>query len=602
MSQGGFGAVYRAWDENLDQTVALKENLHVGPEAQRQFRREATLLANLRHPNLPRVIDHFILPDRGQYLIMDFIEGRSLAELLRANGRPFSEAEVLPWIRQVCSALAYLHGRQPPIIHRDIKPENIIITPESQATLVDFGISKVLAGELTTTVGARGITPGYSPPEQYGGTTDARSDIYALGATLYAVLAGRKPTDSVLLVAGNEPLTPPRVINGALKPATEETILKAMQLDRSKRFTDVNSLLAGLEREESPGHVTVLDAPPGKSSSPMPPPVVRVPAARKPSPSPQRVGSPERSWLRPIALIGGILGLIAVTFWGWQLMAGNSNTVVATATPDITDPAVVELTTQAGDIRVVTLPGGPEVIEVFVPAGSFLMGSAEGDPLASNDEFPQHTVTLDAFWLDQTEVTNAQFAAFLNERGNQEEGGVTWLEVGSSAALIESRDGAFQPKAGFENHPVIEVSWYGARAYCEWTGGRLPTEAEWEYAARGPDSLVYPWGNQAPTCSLANYGHCVAAKTQVGSYVDGASWVGALDMSGNVWEWVNDWYDSGYYQNAPSANPTGLETGRSRVLRGGAWNRYNQDVRAAYRNDIGPDNRFHYVGFRCAQE
>jgi serine/threonine protein kinase len=134
ISQGGFGAVYRAWDENLDQTVALKENLHVSPEAQRQFRREATLLANLRHPNLPRVIDHFILPDRGQYLIMDFIEGRSLAELLWANGRPFTEAEVLPWIRQVCSALAYLHGRHPPIIHRDVKPQNIIITPESQAT------------------------------------------------------------------------------------------------------------------------------------------------------------------------------------------------------------------------------------------------------------------------------------------------------------------------------------------------------------------------------------------------------------------------------------------------------------------------------------
>jgi serine/threonine-protein kinase len=348
ISQGRFGAVYRAWDENLDQTVALKENLHVSPEAQRQFRREATLLANLRHPNLPRVIDHFIIPERGQYLIMDFIEGRSLAELLRANGRPFSEAEVLPWIRQVCSALAYLHGRQPPIIHRDIKPENIIITPESQATLVDFGISKVLAEELTTTVGARGITPGYSPPEQYGGTTDARSDIYALGATLYTLLAGRKPTDSVLLVAGDEPLTPPRVINGALKPATEDTILKAMKLDRSKRFTDVNSLLAALEREEAVGDVTVLDAPPHKPPLPMPAPVVqkRTPVNRKPAPSSQPAASPKRSWLRPLALIGGIIGLIAVTFWGWQLMADNNNLVEATATAESTLPAVVELTTQ----------------------------------------------------------------------------------------------------------------------------------------------------------------------------------------------------------------------------------------------------------------
>jgi formylglycine-generating enzyme required for sulfatase activity len=199
-------------------------------------------------------------------------------------------------------------------------------------------------------------------------------------------------------------------------------------------------------------------------------------------------------------------------------------------------------------------------------------------------------------------VTNKEYTAFLNEEGNQEEGGVTWLEAESSAVLIEMRNGAFQPKTGFDEHPVIEVSWYGARAYCEWSGGRLPTEAEWEYAARGPDSPIYPWGNQSPTCDLANYLGCVGAPTEVGSYMDGASWVGALDMSGNVWEWVNDGYDSGFYVNAPTENPAVIETGSNRVLRGGAWDCSGQCVRAADRFDDEPASHNSYVGFRCAQE
>jgi formylglycine-generating enzyme required for sulfatase activity len=235
---------------------------------------------------------------------------------------------------------------------------------------------------------------------------------------------------------------------------------------------------------------------------------------------------------------------------------------------------------------VLPLSGGLEVIQVFVPAGSFLMGSVQGDPLASSDEFPQRTVTVDAFWLDQTEVTNTHFAAFLNEEGNQEEGGVTWLELLSSYVLIESPDGVFQPKAGFEDHPVIGVSWYGARAYCEWIGGRLPTEAEWEYAARGPDSLIYPWGSEAPGCDLANHSGCIGRTAEVGSYPAGASPFGALDLAGNVWEWTGD-----------------SAAGPARVLRGGAWDGDDRGLRAAHRYDVD-DPSYHdsYVGFRCAQQ
>ncbi|MCZ7674254.1 MAG: protein kinase [Chloroflexi bacterium] len=249
IGQGGFGAVYRAWDTVLNQPAALKENLDVGPEAQRQFEREATLMAGLRHPNLPRVIDHFFIPGQGQYLVMDFVEGSSIAALLEAqNGRPFSEVEVLPWLQQVCNALDYLHNRQPPIIHRDVKPENIIITPEGQAMLVDFGLSKIYDVKLATTVGARAVTPGYSPPEQYGaGKTDGRTDIYALGATLYRILTGQEPPPSVDIVAGATVLTPPRQLNQQIKSTTEQAVLQAMSVNMSQRFNHAADFLKAIE-------------------------------------------------------------------------------------------------------------------------------------------------------------------------------------------------------------------------------------------------------------------------------------------------------------------------------------------------------------------
>jgi eukaryotic-like serine/threonine-protein kinase len=254
IGQGGFGAVYRAWDLTLKQPVALKENLDTSPEAQRQFEREATLVAGLRHPNLPRVMDHFFLPGQGQYLVMDFVEGSSVAELLAARGHPFSEEEALPWLQQVCAALDYLHSRQPPVVHRDIKPENIIITPEGQAMLVDFGISKVYDAQLATTVGARAVTPGYSPPEQYGaGKTDARTDIYALGATLYRLLTGAEPPPSVDMIAGVAQLKPPRQLNGRLSQATEQAILQAMSVNISQRFNRASDLFAAVVEKPAGG-------------------------------------------------------------------------------------------------------------------------------------------------------------------------------------------------------------------------------------------------------------------------------------------------------------------------------------------------------------
>jgi serine/threonine protein kinase len=247
IGQGGYGAVYRAWDMSLQRPCAVKENLDTSQEALRQFEREALLLAELRHPNLPRVIDHFSIPGQGQYLAMDFVEGQSLEDIMAQRSAPLAEQEVYPWVEQVCAALSYLHSRKPPVIHRDIKPENIIITPEGRAMLVDFGISKFYDPHLKTTIGAKAVTPGYSPPEQYGGdSTDARSDVYALGATVYTLFTAQKPPESVQRLAGNATLPAPHYHNLQVSPRAEQALLKAMEVDIQKRYQSVVDFCSAL--------------------------------------------------------------------------------------------------------------------------------------------------------------------------------------------------------------------------------------------------------------------------------------------------------------------------------------------------------------------
>jgi serine/threonine protein kinase len=246
LGQGGFGAVYRAWDTRLRGPCALKENFSTSPEAQKQFDREASMLFNLRHPGLPRVFDSFVVPGQGQYLVMDFIEGEDLRQWLQRSGGPLAEKQVLIWIRQICDALSYMHAQNPPIIHRDIKPANIKITPAGEAVLVDFGIAKLHNPNLQTTVGARAITPGYSPQEQYGqGQTDARSDVYALGATLYTLLTGQEPLESIERGLG-KPLATPSSINPSISRPTDQAIMKAMEMHPERRFASMADFKAAL--------------------------------------------------------------------------------------------------------------------------------------------------------------------------------------------------------------------------------------------------------------------------------------------------------------------------------------------------------------------
>nr|HID12875.1 formylglycine-generating enzyme family protein [Anaerolineae bacterium] len=232
---------------------------------------------------------------------------------------------------------------------------------------------------------------------------------------------------------------------------------------------------------------------------------------------------------------------------------------------------------------------------VLVPAGEFIMGSEEGSP----DEQPVRRVYLKAFYIDQYPVTNAQYAQFLNAvEADLCEGHIcldTQTENPDSHILYQQGRYAVEP--GYERHPVTNVSWYGAQAYCRYYGKRLPTEAEWEKAARGTDGQAYPWGDSFDPHRL-NSDYRVGDTTPVGNYPAGVSPCGAYDMAGNVWEWVADWYQA--YPGSPYRSPFFGE--KYKVVRGGSWNHPGSDARTTRRDIAHPDRRIHVVGFRCARE
>ena len=223
---------------------------------------------------------------------------------------------------------------------------------------------------------------------------------------------------------------------------------------------------------------------------------------------------------------------------------------------------------------------------VLVPAGEFTMGSPTGDP----DERPLHQVYLDSFLIDTYEVTVGQYAAFLQETGNH-----------------PPSDWKAMNQFSHQKRPVSNVDWADAAAYCKWAGKRLPTEAEWEKAARGTDGRLYPWGNEPPTPRHANYeqagSNSHGALAPVGSFEAGKSPYGLYDMAGNAWEWVSDWYDHGYYQASQPKNPEGPPTGGFKVIRGGSWNSSSRVLRSSDRYWDPPSFRSQYFpGFRCVKK
>lgn len=373
LAQGGMGAIYHAMDLNLNLPVAIKENLDASPEAQKQFVREANILARLSHPNLPRVLDYFFIPEQGQYLVMDFVEGEDLQAMLTRLGR-LPEPQVLTWVSQICEALAYLHSQPSPIIHRDIKPANIRIRPDGRAMLVDFGIAKVFDPHLATTIGARAVTPGYSPPEQYGGgLTDARSDVYALGATIYHLLTGKTPPDSVKRMIRQAEMLPPRQVNNTISPLVEQAILRSTELDTANRFQSIEELRAALVRAATiplekqtaqPAFTPTVVTP---SATPVkevaaPPSAQGVGAASKPRPAAPRkvISVPQRKRSRTTAviLVVIVVGILffAVLLGVGYILSGNSLPFISALPSETMPPTMVS-----------TLPAPPATPVSAVP-------------------------------------------------------------------------------------------------------------------------------------------------------------------------------------------------------------------------------------------
>ena len=261
----------------------------------------------------------------------------------------------------------------------------------------------------------------------------------------------------------------------------------------------------------------------------------------------------------------------------------NTATPEPSSTPTWTGTEILEAT-------LTTLPDyvldGKGVPMAYVPAGLFAMGTDRGSP----DELPIHPVNLDAFYIDKFEVTNGFYKACVEAKVCQ-----PLRNYGSATRS------SYYDNSDFDTYPVIFVDWKKAQAYCKWRGARLPTEAEWEKAARGVTNVTYPWGD-TPDCNLANYGNCLGDTSSVTIYALGQSRYGSYNMAGNVWEWASDWYAADYYQTSPQENPQGPVTGKEKVLRGGSWKDNEADIRSVNREAQNPTYSSNDIGFRCAKD
>jgi formylglycine-generating enzyme required for sulfatase activity len=541
LAHSGTGAVYRAYDLRMQQDVAIKQITLATEEANAELDRRIVHLMHLRHPNLPQLNAHFTLAG-SHYWVMDFIPGETLAQ----RG-VIPEAQALEWIAQLAGVLSYLHGHVPPVIHGNIKPQNVKVTPQGQLFLVDWGLR----------------------------AADGRDDIYALGATLYALLTGQMPQADY---------APPRQLNPAIPPLTEQVILLALEARPDHRPQTAAQFLQMLRGEI--------------------PPVVEIPPPPKPPnyrPGAVLLGG----WIVSLIILAVLLALRPPE----KLRRPPTPIVRATATL-VTMPTRTPIPTPT-EVEIVITPQPlpqcnaigqtwtrpSDIAEmVCVPGGEFVMGSADAE--AYPDEKPQHTLTLDAFWIDRTEVTNRQYNKC--------------VRAGACIAAGYSQDTRFTD----HDMPVVGVTWSDAQTYCQWAGAQLPTEAQWEKAVRGPlpspapgegqGVRVYPWGNQPASCKYAvmNEGNgdgCGLGyfPARVGSKPLGASPYSALDMAGNLAEWVSDWYAASYYAASPARNPPGPATGTHRVTRGGSMVDVARGVRATARNFDLPGSWGRDVGFRC---
>ncbi len=628
LGRGGMGDVYLGVHRRIQKPVAIKVLNHQyrhNAEVVERFLQEARAASQVRHPNVVDITDFGDTPQGSVYFVMEYLEGEDLAHLLRREGR-------LAWPRarnlllQLLAALSAAHAQG--IIHRDVKPENCLVIKQPDGSellkVLDFGIAKVTgdaADGMTRTGVVMGTVDYMSPEQGQGLPLDARTDIYAVGVIMFEMLTGRVPfvgpsALSVLTQHATAPLPDLRLVAPAVDvpDGIQAIVRRATAKAPDDRFASADELaqaIRDVERNASPGAQAVTETEPA--------------APRKRS---------------PMLLVGGsVIGIGAIAgavfaFDGDVANEGNDDAkAVATSSQAVGDDesaaasGEVNSTQEASADAAAPALACPEGM-VLIEAGSFFMGSTSEHP-ALKSARPPHKVDMKAFCLDVHEVTVGEYRQCSKigqcERARRE----SWWPQGSMAEDDWKKARASFSKLcneaieGHENHPVNCVTWTQADTYCKWAGKRLPTEAEWEFAARGTDGRVYPWGDDPP--SAANTNGCGPECTRwreaegmnpggtmydeddgypgtapVGSFPAGRSQRALDDIVGNVFEWTVDKFAP--YPGSDVEPPTG-EAAEKRVIRGGAFNSTMPEFAdPALRFAQEPEAHSHGVGFRCASD
>jgi len=569
LGRGAMGVVFRAFDPAIDRQVAIKiiqtsqyANAEERDELKLRFSREATAAGKLSHPNIVTIHQ---LGEAGdvQYLVLELIDGRALEKDL-AGGQAQALDFTVSVITQVADALDYAHASG--IVHRDVKPANILIRPDGIAKITDFGIARIASNTVTRTGYTFG-TPSYMSPEQLrSANVSGKADQFSLGVIAYQMLSGKKPfnadTPPALMFQIMSDTPPPLpTVNPTLPERTSQVIGKVLSKAPEDRYPtclefaeQLAESLHGVVATGERGHRTA-----GFRSA------VRSPSTRIPLQAPQ----PEHrsglsALLTPrnrrvamwIATASALALALAISLW----RPGSDKADSPMGSPgEATSGTTIERTNPRDGLNY-----------VWIPKGSFQMGCSQDDPDCYDEENPPHPVTLSrGFWIGQTEVTETAYEHLMKTNPSRFKG----------AQL-----------------PVHNVSWNDAHAYCRAAGMRLPTEAEWEYAARAGNS----GSRYGDIDTIAWYGansddqpHPVAQKQS-------NPW-GLFDMLGNAYEWVADWY-ADQYPPGGATDPQGPPNGTRRALRGGAWGVNARNVRASMRlgNSVTQHNFDQYFGFRCA--
>jgi serine/threonine protein kinase len=640
LGQGGMGVVVEARHVQLDEKVALKFLLREAlgdANAVARFAQEARNAVKIKSEHAVRVTDVGELESGSPYMVMEYLEGEDLADWLERRGAlPVEQA--VEFILQACVAVADAHALG--IVHRDIKPSNLFCVLRSDGQLyvkvLDFGISKLTdstgagyAAALTQTNAPMGSPPYMSPEQmQSSKVVDGRTDIWSLGVVLFELLAAHRPfvANSVLEIAIKIANESPAAL-GELRPGVpaglEAVILKCLAKDPRERYSDVGELARAL-RPFAPKRAEALverisgirsssgsGVVPRASAS-----IVVRPAGSSPNPadtalgSTRTVGAPQtspavdeneiRAILKPkspaLAIGAGVVLLV--------LGGGLWVTVGGRPAPRPAHPHGSSGSSGAHSEELRC----PKSM-VVVPAGTFTMGSdTEGA-----DEKPAHAVALNAFCLDTTEVLVSEYdECVAAKKCTPASKTVSWAGIKPEEKELWSQ--ACNAGRG-DDYPINCVSWDDGDAYCQWAKKRLPTEEEWEYAARGKEGRVYPWGNEPPTAKRLNACGAECAKSSrladqgyvplfsesdgfeltapVQSFREGRTPEGIFDMAGNVWEWT-----ASHYCPYPGNNCAG----EWRVARGGAWNSdAREGVKASHRDKNAHDALAPDIGFRCAR-